>query len=179
MTRVIVLLLLFLATAVVCTADDTQHSLRLGDLEITATAAGAISPQMSGFLSAPGSGRHFVAVRVKDKNVAAYRSCTEFDPLLEVDSGENRQGPSLGTGLIWPETVNLPPAGESEGRYTFEVEDGTKPVALILVRHSNAEDLCAMVQERQAFAPENTEVRIDLEGLPNQQNEDRKPEEWK
>ena len=179
MSRVMVLLLLFLETAVVYPADDKQYSARMGDLQITATAAGDVAPQMSGILTAPGSDRHFVAVCVKNKNVAAYRSCTEFDPLLEVDRGEKRRKPSLGAGLIWPETVSLPPSGESEGQYTFEVADGTKPVALILVRHSNAEDLCAMVQERQVFAPENTEVRIDLEGLPKPSNEDRKPEDEK
>lgn len=41
------------------------------------------------------------------------------------------------------------------------------PVALTLVRHGNAESLCAMVQQRPVFAPEDTRVRIDLEGLPD------------
>jgi hypothetical protein len=170
MARSFFLFWLFLLTTGICVAD-LKKPVRIGDLQITATAAGPVTSQLAGLImTMPSNGHHFVVVSVKVKNVAASRSCTEFDPMLEVDSGENRYGPSLGTGLLWPETVNLPPSGESEGKYVFEVEDGTRPVALTLVRHSTTEDLCAMSQERPVFAPENREVRIDLEGLPGFNN---------
>ena len=168
MFRSAVLICLLLACSSVRATEDDPHPVRMGDLQVTVTAVGAVSPKLAASLwTRPQSGYHFVVVSVRVKNLAAYRSCTEFDPVLTADSGQDHYSPFLDTGLAWPETFNLTPFQENEGNYVFQVRDGTKPVALNLIRHINTEDLYAMVQKRPVMAPEQREVKIDLEAHPS------------
>lgn len=71
-------------------AEKDSYSSRLGDLHITVTAAGAISPNVARLRQiAPRLGSHFVIVNLKFKNLALYSSCPVLEAMVRVDLGFN------------------------------------------------------------------------------------------
>ncbi len=153
-------------------AEKDSHSVRLGDLQVTVTAAGTVSPiftRQRGI--APSVGSHFVIVNLKFKNLALYSSCPVLEAMVHVDLGFNYNQYRLGD-LKDPKTQGLQPTEESEGSYVFEVKDGTHPVAMRLLRDTFYERSCMNDQHRRGvpFIIRPRDVTLSLRNLPEPAN---------
>ena len=148
-------------------AEKDSHSARLGDLQITVTVTGTVSPNFArqrGIAPRPGS--HFVIVNLKFKNLALYSSCPVLEAMVRVDLGFNYKQYRRGD-LNDPKTQGLEPTEESEGSYVFEVKDGTYPVALRLRRDTFYERSCMNDQHRRGipFFIRPKDVTLSLRNL--------------
>ncbi len=153
-------------------AETGTHTARVGDLQVTVTAAGAVSPNLARqhrMRARPGY--HFVVVNVKFKNVGSYRNCYWLRLSLRVDLGFHYESHPYNTEAFKePEFQDLQPSDESEGSYVFQVKDGTHPVALELVRNTYTVDACREMQHR---GPDNStpeKVTLSLRDLPEPAN---------
>ncbi len=156
-------------------AGEEKHSVRVGQLQVTVTSAGAVAPHPAwGLTKPPKSGHHYVVVSLRVKNVSPYPNCTDFLAKLQVRSGRTyRQA-------IWrapdpPETERLPWQGESSGSYVFQVRDGEDPVALALERNFIIERECWGRHDFSPDTPFSTTVWIPLEGLPTPPEQSKLP----
>ncbi len=152
--------------------EKDSHNARLGDLQITVTAAGTVSPifaRQRGI--APRLGSHFVIVNLKFKNLALYSSCPVLEAMVRVDLGFNYYQ-YRGENLKDPKTQGLQPTEESEGSYVFEAKDGTHPVELRLLRDTFYERSCMNDQHRRGvpFIIRPKDVTLSLRNLPEPAN---------
>lgn len=153
-------------------AEKDSHSARLGDLQITVMAAGAVSLDFARHHRiAPRPGSHFVVVNLKFTNLAPYFSCPVLEALVRVDLGFN-YNQYRGGDLKDPKTQDLQPTQESEGSYVFEVKDGTHPVVLTLLRDTLSERSCMNEQHRRGvpFFIRPKDVTLSLRNLPEPAN---------
>jgi hypothetical protein len=153
-------------------AEKGSYTSRLGDLQITVTAAGAVSPNLARQRQiAPRLGSHFVIVNLKFKNLALYSSCPVLEAMVRVDLGFNYNQYRRGD-LKDPKTQGLEPTEESQGSYVFEVKDGTRPVALRLLRDTFYERSCMNDQHRRGipFVIRPKDVTLSLRNLPEPAN---------
>lgn len=146
-------------------AQADQHAARLGDVQVTVTAARIASRQDItdyGLQSRAGYNVALVFVRVKD--VARYPACAFPDEWMVVKEGYVY--PSLGGfSLKAPQMNGLLPTDESSGVFAFEIKAGMEPATLKLVR-GLAEDACALTQHRETSISGPESVIISLSGLP-------------
>lgn len=143
-----------------------NHLARVGQLRVNATAVAAapILKHNVTLQRAAGHGRHFVLVSMGVKNVSRHPNCTYFIPTLLVDKGYEYRpleswplGSPVGGGVL--------PGEAGGGIYTFEVHDGTKPLALSLRRLLEWERSCAEPQHRPVDMSGGAAVRIPLNAL--------------
>jgi hypothetical protein len=163
-----------------------------GVWQITATAVdtGAIAAAELGTWSQHGTGQ-FVVVRVAFKSESDL-SCAPFTARLEVSTGivyapggkEDTGGEATDldrasrhgelNGLLEDGTIARQDVGysirEKALSYAFKVNEGEKPVALIVKQRPDAEAYCR--SHYTSFLPSRgpQEVRLPLEGLPTQNN---------
>jgi hypothetical protein len=152
------------------TETDT-HTVRVGDLQVTVTAAGAVSSNLARQHGRHArSGYHFVVVNVKLKNVGSYRNCYWLSLWLRVDLGFNYESTAYRGAFNGLEIEDLQPSDESEGFYVFEAKDGTHPVALELVRNTWTDDACREMQHRGPDKSTPEKVTLSLRNLPEPAN---------
>jgi hypothetical protein len=155
--------------------DKYKYSAQLGDLQVTVTAAGPVSPAFDErYGLRPRTGYHIVVVNLRFRNVALFPSCSYFDVWLRVNLGYEYQRSTAGH-LKWPQADGLLATEESEGSYAFEVKDGTKPVAVKLVRNTLGEDFCRMMQHRAGSVSGPGIVSLPLEGLSSPTRQEQEP----
>jgi len=144
----------------------STHSVRLGDLQVTAIATRIASIQdLQHNGLRPRDGYQIVFVLLRVKNVARYPNCSDLDVWLSVKQGY-QYPKSFGFGNP-PRTSTLPPADESSGEIAFEVKIGTEPYSLKLVRNAIGDDLCATSQHRDTRISGPDSVSLSLLGLPS------------
>ena len=115
-------------------AETGTHTVRVGDLQVTVTAAGTVSSNLARqHQMRARSGYHFVVVNVKLKNVGSYRNCYWPDASLRVDLGFNYETSAYGYTPDFKELdiQDLQPSDESKGSYDFQAKDGTHPVDIL------------------------------------------------
>jgi hypothetical protein len=93
------------------------------------------------------NGHHYVVVCVQVRNASRWPNCTSLSGRLKVDTGYEYPAEQLKT-LESPTEQKIFPTEESEGGYIFEVNDGTSPVALTLVREEIGETMCEQAEGR-------------------------------
>jgi hypothetical protein len=152
------------------TETDT-HTVRVGDLQVTVTAAGAVSSNLARQHGRHArSGYHFVVVNVKFKNVGSYRNCYWLSLWLRVDLGFNYESTAYRGAFNGLEIEDLQPSDESEGSYVFQAKDGTHPVALEVVRNTVTDDACRELQHRGPDKSTPEKVTLSLRNLPEPAN---------
>jgi hypothetical protein len=153
------------------TETDT-HTVRVGDLQVTVTAAGAVSPNLARqHRMRASSGYYFVVVNVKFKNVGSYRNCYWPSLWLRVDLGFNYESRGYTRAFNKEaEIQDLQPSDESEGSYVFQAKDGTHPVALEVVRNTVTDDACRELQHRGPDKSTPEKVTLSLRNLPEPAN---------
>lgn len=152
-------------------AERDPHTARVGDLQVTVTAAGAVSSNLFQPYRIPiRPGYHFVVVKVKFKNLGSYPNCYSPSPWLRVDLGFNYSGTTYPGPFKGPETYDLQPSDESGGFYVFQAKDGTHPVALKLVRSTLNELGCRNWPHQHGEKPPPDELTFSLRNLPEPAN---------
>ena len=164
MSKLVIAVLLLLCVAQV-NAQTNSHTARLGDLQVTLTAARIASSQdVADYGLHPRDGYNIALVFVRVKDVARYPSCAFPDEWLVVKQGYVY--PSMGKlSVKAPQTNGLLPTDESSGTFAFEMKAGTEPASLKLVR-GIADNACAEMQHREAPIAGPESVMLSLAGLP-------------
>ncbi len=171
-------LLVLIATVVIAHAEGTPGSavavppkqalatVRIGDLEITTNRVSDQNPAGGQTLMTTArEGYRLLFVGMTVANDGQYPSCTNLDPVLKTADGARYTAVS-GSGLLSPQSFNLPPSQRSEGVYVFEIPKQAKPVAVEFNRHPETEDLCAMVQARSPRPAEKAAAMIPIQESP-------------
>ena len=145
--------------------QESTHSVRLGDMQVTVTATRIASSQdIQDYGLHPRAGHNVVLVFLRVKNVARYPSCSHVDVWLHVRQGYEYPK-SFGSKTKAPQTSNVLPTEESSGEFAFEIKAGTEPSSLKLVRNVIGEDLCAAFQHRDTRISGPESVSLSLLGL--------------
>jgi TonB family protein len=147
---------------------DSSHTIRLGDLQTTVTAARIASSQdIADYKLHPRSGYNVALIFLRVKNAAQYPSCASLDEWLVVKEGYvYPESLVFGSNLKAPQVNGLLPTDESSGVFAFEIKTGTSPASLKLVRGIIAESACTQRQHRETQITGPETVRLSLSGLP-------------
>ena len=125
------------------------HSARLGDMEITLTAARIASDKdIQDYGLRPRAGYKEALVFLRMKNVAAYPSCSYLDEWMHVKQGYAYPR-AVGFKVKSPDTINVLPTEESSGEFAPRNQGWTEPASLKVVRNAMGEELCAMSRHRE------------------------------
>jgi hypothetical protein len=159
-------LLLFCLSAPAAQGQKGKTSARLGDFELTVTAARIASDQdIQDYVLHPPAGYKVALVFVRLKNVARYSSCSQLQEWMHVKQGYEYPQSDSGR-LTHPKTVNVLPTDESSGAFAFQIKNGTEPAALRIVREPIVDRFCASSQHRQTQNSGPESVSLSLLGLP-------------
>jgi len=146
-----------------------------GVWQITATAldTGAIAAAELGTWLEPGAGQ-FIVVRVAFKSESDL-SCAPFTARLEASTGiVYAPGGREDMGLLEDGTIARQEVDysirEKALSYAFKVNEGEKPVALIIKQRPDAEAYCLSHYGSFPLSRAPQELRLPLEGLPMQDN---------
>lgn len=146
--------------------ERDKYTVRIGDLQVTAVAAGTVSPTLARRYGMQlGNSHHFVVVYLRLKNVSTHPNCTFLSGSLSVDAGYHYPSERFGTLPPITDTKMLP-TDERRGAYWFRVNDGISPAKLTLVDNHEGEDLSRACSQWEPAYSGPTTASIPLEGLP-------------
>jgi hypothetical protein len=155
------------------TGQEGPHSARLGDLQVTFTAARFASDRdIEEYGLRPRAGHADVLVFVTMRNAGRYPSCSYVDEWLYVKQGYEypkllgskiKAMPSDGFKQVLP-------TEQESGEFAFEVKAGTEPVSVKLVRNLIVENVCISSKHRDTRAVGPESLSLSLMRLPADTN---------
>ena len=146
-------------------AQEDNHSVVFGDLQIKATAVKVASgDELKQYSLHPQAGNKIVLVAMEYKDVSTFPSCSRNDIWLVVEQGFRYRATRSGT--VKPPSEDLKPAEVSTGSLAFEVKEGTTPASLTMVRNRFGEAYCTGSQHREKVSSSPASASLSLAGLP-------------